>query len=425
MADPWYHRQPTLLPGPRLSPATVYLARATWASAFSAMSVALYALYTVRDAQLTPFELVIVGAALEGAAFLCEVPTGVVADVLSRRLSILIGSVLFGLGPVVWGLFPSFGGIIAGQLVLGVGFTFISGAQEAWLADEVGEEEAARLYPRAAQYRQAAGILGTLLGAAMGLLDHRLPFLIGGAGYALFALPLAMTMPEAGFRPTPREDGVSVWSALAATARGGLGAAAGSRAVRVAFFVTFFAGASSEAFDRLWGYQLLTGIGIPDGMDEVMLFGGIAVLGQLGGVVIVRLGRAATQDVASVALSRLLVVLYLVIGVSVAAFALAQTFWLAVVLLLVVFWARTAETPFFTAWVNRGLDPATRATVLSSVSQGNALGQLGGGPAFAVVAGVGSATVALLLGALVMVPSAWLMRLAARADSRADARPEA
>jgi DHA3 family tetracycline resistance protein-like MFS transporter len=226
-----------------------------------------------------------------------------------------------------------------------------------------------------------------------------------------------MTMTEAGFRPAVREAGVTMWSALAATARGGLAAAAGSGPVRIAFFVTFFAGASSEAFDRLWGYHLLTRVGVPAGIDEVVLFGGIAVLGQLGGVAIVRLGRAATADISRASLSRLLTVLYLVIGVAVAAFALAGAFWLAVAMLLVVFWARTAETPFFTAWVNRGLDPATRATVLSSVSQGNALGQLGGGPAFAVIAGAGSATVALLLGAVLMAPSALLVRWGARGDA--------
>jgi MFS family permease len=134
---------------------------------------------------------------------------------------------------VVWGLFPSFGGIVAGQVILGVGYTFISGALEAWLADEVGEEEAARLYPRAAQYRQVAAVVGTLLGAAAGLLDHRIPFIVGGAGYALLALPLAMTMTEAGFRPVPRAEGAGVWSGLAATARGGLAAAAGNRAVHL------------------------------------------------------------------------------------------------------------------------------------------------------------------------------------------------
>jgi DHA3 family tetracycline resistance protein-like MFS transporter len=77
---------------------------------------------------------------------------------------------------------------------------------------------------------------------------------------------------------------------------------------------------------------------------------------------------------------------------------------------LIVGWARAAEVPFFTAWVNRGLDSRTRATVLSSVSQGNALGQLGGGPVFAVIAGAGGSVTALLLGAALVVPAIPLVR---------------
>jgi MFS family permease len=409
VSSSWYHRQPTLLPGRPLSAERLYVARTTLAGFFASMSIALYSLYVVRDAHLDPFQLVIVGAALEGSAFLCEVPTGIVADAFSRRLSVLVGTVLFGLGPVVFGLFPSFEGILAGQVFFGVGYTFISGALEAWLADEVGEEPAARIYPRAAQWRQSAAVAGILVGAALGLLDHRAPFIVGGAGYALVAIPLAMTMTEAGYQPASRL-GRSVWSHLGTTARQGFAAATGARSVRNAFLVTFFAGASSEAFDRLAGYHLLENIGVPARINEVVLFGGIALLGQLGGLVLVRLALSTASDISRESLSRLLAVLYAVIVVALAAFALSSAFWIALPAVLIVGWARAAEVPFFTAWVNRGLDSRTRATVLSSVSQGNALGQLGGGPVFAVIAGAGGSVTALLLGAALVVPAIPLVR---------------
>ena len=61
------------------------------------------------------------GAVLEGATFLFEMPTGIVADAFSRRLSIIIGTALFGAGPVCFGLFPSLGGIVLGQVAFGIG----------------------------------------------------------------------------------------------------------------------------------------------------------------------------------------------------------------------------------------------------------------------------------------------------------------
>ena len=53
-------------------------------------------LYLVSDLNLTPLQLVLMGTAMEGAVFLSEVPTGVVADTYSRRLSLVIGFVGMG-----------------------------------------------------------------------------------------------------------------------------------------------------------------------------------------------------------------------------------------------------------------------------------------------------------------------------------------
>ena len=410
MPDSWIRRQPTLLPGRALPADVVYIARAMWGGVFATMSIAIYSLYVVRDAALTPFELVIVGAVLEGATFLFEVPTGVVADVLSRRLSIVIGTALFGLGPIAFGLFPSFGGIVLGQIAFGVGFTFFSGAQEAWLADEIGEEAAARTYPRAAQWRQAGAVLGILAGAGLGLISHSLPFLVGGAAYSAFALFLAMTMPETGFRPREGSETQSSWAQLGATARGGWDALRSTSMVRAAFLVAFVVGCSSGSWDRLWSYHLLEHIGLPAGMNEVLFFGAVGLLTQAIGFVVVRAVRNATADVSRASMSRVLTVYYAAIAVATAAFVAAGSFWVALPALLVVECLRRTEPPFFTAWVNRDLDPSTRATVLSSVSQGNALGQLSGGPVFAVMAGAGGAVFALLAGAGIILPALPLVR---------------
>src|SRR5512147_3071116 len=78
---------------------------------FSMMFV-VTSLYEATVAGLTPVQLILVGTTLELSAFLFEVPTGIVADVYSRRLSIIIGYVLMGLGCLVEGLFPFFGAIL-------------------------------------------------------------------------------------------------------------------------------------------------------------------------------------------------------------------------------------------------------------------------------------------------------------------------
>ena len=49
------------------------------------------AVYLVRELHLSPLQLVLMGTAMEAAVFLGEIPTGVVADTYSRRLSLIIG----------------------------------------------------------------------------------------------------------------------------------------------------------------------------------------------------------------------------------------------------------------------------------------------------------------------------------------------
>ncbi len=65
-----------------------------------------------------------------------DMPTGVVADLYSRRRSVLIGMFLYGLGFLMEGALPWFAPVLLAQVVWGCGDTFITGALEAWIASE-------------------------------------------------------------------------------------------------------------------------------------------------------------------------------------------------------------------------------------------------------------------------------------------------
>src|SRR5215210_1071047 len=98
------------------------------------------AVYYIVNAHLDPLQLVLLGTVLEGVIFIFEVPTGVVADTYSRRRSVLIGIFLWGMALLIEGTFANFGAILAAQVIAALGWTFNSGALEAWVAGEVGEE---------------------------------------------------------------------------------------------------------------------------------------------------------------------------------------------------------------------------------------------------------------------------------------------
>jgi DHA3 family tetracycline resistance protein-like MFS transporter len=85
-----------------------YLFIETASSLFYFLAFTAMSLYEIRVAGLSPLQLVLVGTTLELTVLLCEVPTGIVADVYSRRLSILIGFFIIGLGFLLEGLVPLF-----------------------------------------------------------------------------------------------------------------------------------------------------------------------------------------------------------------------------------------------------------------------------------------------------------------------------
>src|SRR5579859_568404 len=66
-------------------------------------------IYQVTLVGLSPLQLVLVGTTLEIACFVCQVPTGILADMYSRRGSVIIGWALQGIGFVLEGLVPNFG----------------------------------------------------------------------------------------------------------------------------------------------------------------------------------------------------------------------------------------------------------------------------------------------------------------------------
>src|SRR5574344_2210006 len=99
-------------------------------SAITAMCFSLAAtvmiVYHIAQVHLNPLQLILVGTTLETACFLFEIPTGIVADVYSRKLSIIIGTVLIGLGFILEGSVASFIFVLAAQVIWGLGSTFVS-----------------------------------------------------------------------------------------------------------------------------------------------------------------------------------------------------------------------------------------------------------------------------------------------------------
>ena len=90
--------------------------------------------------------------------------------------------------------------ILLGYALWGLGWTFTSGAMDAWLADEVGEQHLTRVYLRGAQVSRAFTVAGMVASVSLALIDLRLPIVLGGVGTMALAAFYAGWMPETRLR---------------------------------------------------------------------------------------------------------------------------------------------------------------------------------------------------------------------------------
>lgn len=400
----------------RLNPKVVFLFIEFSASAFFAMIFVTASLYEATVAGLTPVQLILVGTALEVSAFVFEVPTGIVADVYSRRLSIIIGYVLMGLGFLLEGFFPAFLPILLAQVIWGLGFTFTSGAIQAWITDEVGEEDANRLFLRGTQVGLFASLVG--MGGAMmiGANNVALPIQFGALGLILIGMALMFIMPESGFNPTPREDR-NTWQHMWRTFDQGVKAVRSRPRLMNIVFIGLFYGLYSEGFDRLWVKHLLDNFELPVlfGSNEVAFFALLRVAGAILTILAVRFVEKHVDATKPVAIGRAVMLVTGTISIALIGFAVSPLLLLSLILYLTVSVLRNVHGPLQTAWINQKLDSQVRATVHSMFGQVDAIGQMLGGPIVALIASVSSAVASLVTSGILLTPALFFIR---RANNR-------
>lgn len=378
-------------------------------------------LYRINEVGMNPLQLTIVGMVLEATAFLFEIPTGVVADVYSRRLSIVIGVCLMGLASTLEGLVPVVGPILLAQAIWGIGYTFTSGATDAWIVDEIGEERAQQAFVRAAQVMQGSRLLGIFLSVWLGSIQLNLPIWLGGVLTIGLGLLLMLTMPETGFSPAPRAERSS-WQQMRATF------VAGTQAVRTRpILITIMAvgmiiGAANEGFDRLWQYYFVTNFTFPGigGITPLVWFGILSATAMVLSMIGTELLHRRMPVITDRSAARTLLVIDSLRIVSLVGFALAGNFTLAAIAFCATSLFLSLHSPLYNIWLNRNIPSAVRSTVLSMNGQLDSLGQIAGGPLFGAL---GNLSIRLAMGAVGLV-SAPAVALYWRTARKKDATPE-
>ena len=391
----------------------VFLNYSVASSAFMQLVFTVNLIYFVTEAGLNPLQMVLVGTTLELAVFLFEVPTGVVADTISRRLSIIIGVMLIGCGFLVQALLANFYWILLAQILWGIGYTFTSGALQAWISDEIGEERAASAFLHATQLEQIGALIAVgISGLLASVWRLQLPMLLGGILFWFLGVYLMIFMPESGFSKPSQENKTSVQSMMI-TLKLGFSMLKKRPTLIKILLIGFFFGFYSEGLDRLWVPHVLDRFQLPNQRQLIMVswVAGVksaSMVMTFFTAAIVRrfFGEKASQKRilnAILGMSALLVSAIII-------FAVSGNIWLTLIVFVFISVLRDLIYPLYTAWVNYRLDSGSRATVLSMSSLVDAFGQIGGGPIIGVIAQQASIQIGLLGSALLLSPVLFFLK---------------
>ncbi|MFH5827419.1 tetracycline efflux MFS transporter TetA(P) [Clostridium perfringens] len=396
-------------------------------SAIAAMCFSLVAtvmvVYHIEIVHLNPLQLILVGTTLELACFIFEIPTGIVADVYSRKLSIVIGGVLTGVGFILEGSISSFVFVLVAQIVWGLGSTFISGSLEAWIAEEEKNKDLDEIYIKGAQAGQIGAFIGIVLSTVIANFSVRLPIIVSGVLFIILALFLWLYMPENNFKPSAPGD-LNTFKKMVYTFKSGLKIVKSKSIIMILLAVTLFYGLSSEGYDRLSNAHFLQDTTLPKlgNLSSVTWFGIFGILGMILSFIVMHFMAKNLKNEDNRKNGKLLLCINILYISSMLIFALTKNFSLMLIAYLATNTFKIINEPIFSAWLNGHIDDNSRATVISINGQMNSLGQILGAPIIGIIATNISVSIGIACTSLLVTPVLVLYIVAMIIDKKVDDR---
>jgi MFS family permease len=393
---------------------------------------AINTIFLLQRGGLTLFEVMLVNTVYLIAQMIFEVPTGVIADTIGRKASyllsigtIIISTMLYVLTPLLGlGIF----GFMFASALIGLGFTFQTGAVDAWMVDALdaagwmGPKE--RVFAWGSMASGSAMIAGSLLGGFLGQINLVIPYLVRAAVLVAAFVLVLFLVHDSGFQPRPlhfSNFGTETKAIMNAGVRYGWG----SRVVRPLMFVSLVTGVAGMFVFYSWQPYVLELLGRPSAVWVLGVVQAVSSVAMIGGNSLVRVimrdgdnrrDPARVLAIGSV-LAALLVAVIGVVGLIRLQPGLLPA---AVAIVLWIAWSVVFGLlgPVRSGFINEHIPSAQRATVLSLDSlfadAGGAVGQ----PALGWMATRFSIGMAWLFGSAFFAAAAPLYAIAGRAADR-------
>jgi MFS family permease len=361
-------------------------------------------LYLVAEADLSPFQLVFIGTAQGITALAFEIPTGVMADTVSRKWSVVIAHLLIGTGMVATGFLTAFPALVLTQMVWGLGWTFSSGAEVAWLTDELDQpERVAGVLTASARWQQvgaACGIVG--FGALAWATTLATAIIASGITMLALGLFVALRFPERHFTPSRERR----WHTSLSIFRRSVLLARRDREILLVFAATLLVNGAAEGFGRLYPRHLVE-LGLSAPPDPIVWLTALGIVTLAAGALALRVVEAHIDGTGAAPHAYAAACFVGALGLVVLAAAPDEVTGMAGVLLVAGIGEPVTRT-VSVIWVNRRATSDVRATVQSFLAQAEYLGEISLGFGLGVLAQATSVGVAML-GSCALVICAGLL----------------
>jgi MFS family permease len=350
-----------------------------------------------------------------------EVPTGVLADTRGRRTSYLLGSAtllvstLFYLA--MWQAHAPFWGWALASLLLGLGFTFFSGATNAWLVDALAftgyKERLESVLARGQVVGGAAMLTGSVAGGYIAQLTNLgVPYIIRSALLGLTFVAALLLMRDLGFSPEP---GKGLRTEIGRVFRASIDNGWRNPPVRWLMLAGFFAGgvgifafyALQPYLLELYGDRRAFGIA---GLAAAIVAG----TEMLAGMVLPMVRRRFSRRTHALMVASSLAILCL------ALLGTTSSFWIAIALLVVWGITFSVTEPLRQAYLNGIIPSQQRATVLSFDNLMASAGGVVTQPALGRAADVWGYAPAYVLSAVIQLAGLPFLLLARRENAPSD-----
>ena len=359
------------------------------------------------NAGLDIFEVFITNGVFTASMSLFEIPTGVLADTRGRRASFLLSVIIILIGTLgyVW-VAESSGSLMMFNLmsvILGLGYTFYSGAVDAWLVDALAasgyEGELDQVFARGGIVFGAAMLVGTLGGGLLGTINLSLPYLVRALLLGGVFVVAWRGMHDMGYEPR-----TMILSELPGEMKK-IASASMRHGWQVQGIKLLMLASMVQAFFFAWGYHSWQPyfLGLLQREDAIWVAGIIAALIavslMIGNALVGWLGRKFRLR------SSLLIGGTLLIALAAIAVGLANNFYLAVGLYLLTGVAFGIIGPTRMACMHKMIPSEQRATIISFDSLVGNVGSVGGQVGLGYLARQQSLAMGYITGGLVTLLS--------------------